>query len=228
MLYIHLFICQSNTFKTVTRPILNIINWKNICFKAKADNEKYLLKQRLKKTSSPRHCFFIAITSGAHGPPWLLCQLSFLWVSRGSKVSQQKGDNTFVDHTTSYMPPQLYSSMPEEENQNDCFVKSIHVPLGASLGESDKRAKLSANEISINKSSGESAWTLLQIIPWSQLLCPAEMYWCPRNCSQDVLIPPTENPWISLQECQEGEVWGLLLAKLHYSFNLTDFNLNLH
>lgn len=98
-------------------------------------------------------------------------------------VKQQKGDNTFVDHTTSYMPPQLYSSMPEEENQNDCFVKSIHVPLGASLGESDKRAKLSANEISINKSSGESAWTLLQIIPWSQLLCPAEMYWCPRNGS---------------------------------------------
>lgn len=49
----------------------------------------------------------------------------------------------------------------------------------------------------------------------------------PGTVPQDVLIPPTANPWISLQESQEGEVWGLLLAKLHYSFNLTDFNLNL-
>lgn len=50
----------------------------------------------------------------------------------------------------------------------------------------------------------------------------------PGTVPQDVLIPPTANPWISLQECQEVEVWGLLLAKLHYSFNLTDFKLNLH
>lgn len=50
----------------------------------------------------------------------------------------------------------------------------------------------------------------------------------PGAVPQDVLIPPTANPWISLQERQEGEVWGLLLAKLHYRFNLTDFNLNLH
>lgn len=78
---------------------------------------------------------------------------SFFYESAGDQkcVKQQKRDNTSVDHTVSYVPPQLYSNTPEKENQNYCFLKSSHVPLCASLGESDKRAKLSVNEISVNK-----------------------------------------------------------------------------
>lgn len=180
---IEIFICQSNNLKTSTKPKLNIINWKSICFKARTDNEKYLLKQRLKGTFKPRHCFFIAITRGAHGPR-VLSANSFLYESAGDQksVKQQKGDNTFIDRTTPHMPLQLYSGMPEEENQNDCFLKSSHVPLSAGLVEMDKRAN-SANEISINKGSRELAWSLLQISSCSQPPCPAEMQWCPRNCS---------------------------------------------
>lgn len=109
---------------------------------------------------------------------------SFFYESAGDQksVKQQKRDNTSVDHTVSYVPPRLYSNMPEEENQNDCFPKSSHVPPCASLGESDKRAKLSVNEIRISKGSGESAWSLLQISPCSRPLYPAETLRCPRSC----------------------------------------------
>lgn len=109
---------------------------------------------------------------------------SFFYESAGDQMSvkQQKRDNTSVDHTVSYMPPQLYSNMSEDENQNDCFLKSSHGPLCASLGESDKRAKFSVNKIRINKGGGELAWSPLQISPCSRPLSPAEMLWCPRSC----------------------------------------------
>lgn len=89
-------------------------------------------------------------------------------------VKQEKRDNTSVDHTVSYMPLQLDSYMSEEENQNDCFLMSSHMPLCASLGESHKRVNVSVNEISINKGSGESSWSLLQISPCFWMLYPAE------------------------------------------------------
>lgn len=112
----------------------------------------------------------------------------FFYESAGDQksVKQQKRDSTSLDHTVSYTPPQLYSTMPEEENQNDCLLKSSHVPLCASLGELDKGAKLSVNEISINKSSGESAWSLLQIsrapsaLPSRAAVVPQELF--PKMC----------------------------------------------
>lgn len=150
---------------------------------------------------------------------------SFFYESAGDQksVKQQKRDNTSVDHTVSYMPPQLHSNMPEEENRNDCSLKSSHLPLCANLVEPGKRAKQSVNETGIDRGSGEPVWSLLQISPCSQQ----------RRCGatgavpQDVLDPPPANPWISLQK-QKEEVWGQLLEKLHYSLSLTDFKLNLH
>jgi len=228
-LCIEIFICQSNNLKTSTKPKLNIINWKSICFKARTDNEKYLLKQRLKGTFKPRHCFFIAITRGAHGPR-VLSANSFLYESAGDQksVKQQKGDNTFIDRTTPHMPLQLYSGMPEEENQNDCFLKSSHVPLSAGLVEMDKRANCLQMRLALTRAVGSGLGHCCRSARALSRPAQQRCNGAPGTVPQDVLIPPTANPWISLQECQEVEVWGLLLAKLHYSFNLTDFKLNLH
>lgn len=87
----------------------------------------------------------------------------FIYESAGDQksVKQQKRDNTSVDHTVLCMPPHLHSNMPEEENKNDCSLKSSHVRLCASLGEPGKRAKQPVNEIDIDRGSGEPAWSLL-------------------------------------------------------------------
>lgn len=162
--------------------------------------------------------------------PPVLSANSLSYESAGDRksVKQQKGDNAFIDHSIPHMPPQLYSSMPEEENQNDCFLKSIHVPLSVGLVEMDKRANCLQMRLASTRAAG--SWLGHCCKSACTLSCSAQQR-CnggPGTIPQGVLIPPTANPWISLQECQEGEVWGLLLAKLHYSFNLTDFKLNLH
>lgn len=168
------------------------MNCTNICFKAKSDNKRYLLKQRLRQSFSPRHCFFIAITSGAHGPSWLLCQLFFFYESsqHQNPVKHQSRDNTSIDHTVTSLHSFL-PTIPEEESQRfHSLLPQVQTLLGvllyATFGNLNKDRAV--NETSISKGHGSQPGHCCRLASAPDFSAQLELWGAPGTISKTHLL----------------------------------------